>query len=126
MRVGQARKRDSNEPDIVKGMRKFGALVWQLSGPGVPDLLAHFGGRWYVLDVKSPKGKETPKQKESWQGRVPIVETLDEAIEVLCNRRTATANRQRGMNGEARKETVERQVENLAELGRRIARRRRS
>ncbi len=49
MRVGQARKRDWNEPDIVEALRKFGVRVWRLNGAGLPDLLCHYRGKWSVI-----------------------------------------------------------------------------
>jgi Holliday junction resolvase len=81
MRVGQQRKRDTSEAQIVKALRKIGVQVFAISGRGVPDLLTFHRGRWGVIEVKTKGGRLTDAQKNT---RVlapfPVVETVDEAI----------------------------------------------
>lgn len=58
-------------------LRQRGARVWYLSGAGLPDLLVLSFGVWYVLEVKSARGKPTALQiDQPW----PIVRTVDEAF----------------------------------------------
>jgi hypothetical protein len=80
MRVGQARRRDSNEPAIVAALRAVGAQVEQVSGPGAPDLVITFHSRSYAVEVKSLTGRRTPAQTVT---RYPIVRTVDEALAIL-------------------------------------------
>jgi hypothetical protein len=52
-----AKKRDENEPDIIRALEGVGALVLQLDHPsraGVPDLLVAFRGVYHLLEVKHP------------------------------------------------------------------------
>ncbi len=85
MRVGQNRKRDANEADIVAALRRVGARVWRLSGAGVPDLLISHKGRWHVLEIKKPRqGKLTDAQCNTralaW---FPVATTVDEALRAI-------------------------------------------
>lgn len=76
-RVGQARKRDANEPAIVDALRAVGAHVTAISGKGAPDLLVRFRGQLWGFEVKSGKGTRTEAQENTqW----PIVRTPDEAL----------------------------------------------
>lgn len=85
MRVGQTRKRDANEPEIVKALRKAGAMVWRLSGPGLPDLLVSHRGRWMVIEVKRPKqGRLTDAQCNTRAlAPFPVVSNISEALAVI-------------------------------------------
>lgn len=65
MRVGQSRRRDAVEPDIVEALRKVGAEVWRISGEGAPDLLVRFRNCLYACEVKSDRGSRTPAQEKS-------------------------------------------------------------
>ena len=85
-RVGQARKRDANEAQIVADLRAFGAEVMRISGPGLPDLFVEYRGRWTPLEVKSHTGGLTPLQAErATSGRppIPIVRTTAEALRAI-------------------------------------------
>lgn len=58
MRVGQARKRDANEPAIIHALEEIGVQVQQLSIPDFADLIAYHpreGVR--LLEVKNPMGR---------------------------------------------------------------------
>ena len=79
-RVGQTRRRDSNEAQIVEALRSVGATVTRISGPGAPDLLVSYRGRIYGLEVKSKAGRRTQAQEQSqW----PIVRTVEEALQAV-------------------------------------------
>lgn len=80
-RVGQARKRDANEPEIVRALEDIGCTVLRVSGPAVPDLLVHVRGRWLPIEVKAKGGKLTPAQEALYQhAPYPIVTSPDEAV----------------------------------------------
>ena len=69
-RVGQARKRDANEAQIVQALRQCGASVIRLSEPGVPDLLVLFQRRLLLMEIKTARGRATSAQdakaREGW------------------------------------------------------------
>lgn len=81
----RAAKIDTVQPEIVDGLLLLGYKLQSLSacGMGVPDLLVQKkDGTLALLEVKSPGGSITPQQKKwmAWWGRVPVVQTVDEAI----------------------------------------------
>jgi len=79
-------KRDANEPEIVKALRKHGATVQPLSVGGVPDLLVGYMGVNLLFEVKSDKGTLTEDQKvwhENWIGQKTIVHNPAEALVYL-------------------------------------------
>lgn len=83
-RVGQARKRDANEPAIVKALEAVGAHVTRLSGVGAPDVLVRFPaaswGNLYAFEIKTAKGKQTEAQIETqW----PIVRSIEDALQAI-------------------------------------------
>lgn len=80
MRVGQARKRDSNEAEIVKALRGQGVEVFHISGPGAPDLLVRFRRTLYGFEVKNLKGKRTKaQQRTQWQ----MIRTVSDALAAI-------------------------------------------
>lgn len=79
-RVGQARRRDANEADIVDALRQVGANVTPISGRGAPDILVRFQGRLYGFEIKGATGKRTEAQQDTqWQ----IVRSVDEVMKAL-------------------------------------------
>jgi len=86
-RVGQARRRDSNEAAIVQALRAIGAHVRQISAPGVPDLLVLYRGAVSLLEVKGIGGELTAAQvqlsREGWP--VILVRTPDQAVRVVVS-----------------------------------------
>lgn len=52
--MNYARRRDANEPAIVKALQAVGATVVKLTGSGQPDLLVGWRGKTYLLEVKDP------------------------------------------------------------------------
>jgi hypothetical protein len=90
----RARKRDDNEPDIVKALQAVGAVVHRLDETGVPDLMVGWGRRTHLLEVKcelGPRGgdrsKLTPDQvtwHQGWKGEpAVIVRTPIEALRAI-------------------------------------------
>jgi len=86
MRVGQARKRDANEPMIVDALKKAGVRVTKASIEGFPDLICYKSTHGVqLLEVKAPDGKLTPAQvkhtAEGWP--VVIVRSPADALAVF-------------------------------------------
>ena len=84
--MSYAKRTDANHKDICAALRKIGALVTDLSrvGGGVPDLLVAFRGRFYVLEIKTDKGKLNDLQA-AWHAKhegcyVFVVRSAEEAI----------------------------------------------
>lgn len=98
MRVGQARRRDAVEREIIEALRKVGADVFPISGPGAPDLLIRHRGRIVCLEIKGPSGKRTAAQVATqW----PIVRSVSDALEAVGIERSPdplTLNRDTGNN----------------------------
>lgn len=82
-------RRDANEGEIVDYLRSRGALVHQLSGPGLPDLLVGWCGRWLLLEVKRASNPPTAAQElflsVARRGGLPvhIIRSVPAAREVL-------------------------------------------
>lgn len=78
------RRRDANEADIVKALRRVGAVVELLSMHGAPDLLVGFRGVTYLLEVKTESGHLNKAQTDwarDWGGGcVHVVRTPIEAL----------------------------------------------
>ena len=79
---------DKNQASIVKALRQAGATVTLLSavGGGVPDLIAGFRKKNYLVEIKGDKGKLTPDQEvwhEEWKGQVAIVRTEEEGLKLI-------------------------------------------
>lgn len=89
----RAARVDANQSTIAEALRSCGATVQLIHavGKGCPDLLVGFGGVNLLLEVKdgskSPsKRKLTPDEAtwhEEWRGQVAIVESVEDAIELL-------------------------------------------
>lgn len=81
----RAPKRDKNEPEIIQALRQCGAMVTQLSGENVPDLLVIYQGQVVLIEVKSAKGKLQDGQSKwittaSEHGvTAHVIRTVDEA-----------------------------------------------
>lgn len=88
-----ARRADGNQPQIIEAMRSIGAVVQPLHtvGGGVPDLLVAFRNRTLVVEVKDPTKPKadrqlTPAQVKwhaMWTGEKHVVETAEQAVEIL-------------------------------------------
>ena len=92
-RVGQSRRRDGNEREIVDALCKAGVWVWRMNEKGLPDLLTFQASRdrWLPIEVKRHRSKRvqrndraatlTPAQRETYaMTTFPIVETVAEAL----------------------------------------------
>jgi hypothetical protein len=84
---------DRNQPEIVKGLRKFGATVLIVSQlKNCFDILVGYNGINYIVEIKDnllpPSRKRlTPgelKFKDSWNGgEYYKIETLEEIIKII-------------------------------------------
>lgn len=84
---------DANQAEIVAAIRACGGTVQHLHqvGRGCPDLLVGHRGRNLLVEVKD--GSKPPSKRrltadeqawhDSWNGHVSIVESIDDAIELL-------------------------------------------
>jgi Holliday junction resolvase len=82
MRVGQSRRRDSIEPEIVKALEAVGWEVTRISGKGAPDILVRkgAGSLAYGFEIKSGSGKRTEAQEATqW----PVIRSVSEALEAV-------------------------------------------
>ena len=79
-----AKQRDANEKEIVDALESIGCTVFRLDTP--VDLLVGYRARNYLIEVKAPKGRLTKTQQDfipAWKGQVRVLETVDEAIELV-------------------------------------------
>lgn len=94
-----AKRRDENEKEIVAALEKAGCAVVRLDMPC--DLLVSCRARpaynW-LIECKVPGGTLTPKQKDfvrDWPGQIRVVETAEEAIDLIRNSYESTPVRQK-------------------------------
>jgi len=84
-RVGQIRKRDSNEAQIVDALRRVGAHCLHLSDPGAPDLLVWYRKTLWLIEIKSAHGRATKAQTqrsgEGWP--IQTVRSPQDALAML-------------------------------------------
>lgn len=91
----QTHRTDSNQAAIVRALRQAGASVCSLAsvGGGCPDLLVGWAGANMLLEVKNMNGRGmrfTPEQRkfmDEWKGRIYIVTSPIQALDVLEGRR---------------------------------------
>ena len=80
-----AKKVDGNQQEIVDALRQIGCAVVVIGAP--VDLLVGYRARNFLLEVKRPGEKpRTEGQKRflaDWTGQVRVVESAEEAIEVV-------------------------------------------
>lgn len=80
---------DSNQAEIVRMLREFGASVWDLHTVGHgPDLLVGYGGKTFPMEVKTEGGKLTPAEiewRKNWRGNYYIIHSIEEAIQILID-----------------------------------------
>jgi len=73
-------KRDANEPEIFAELRAWGLSVCAMDLPA--DALIGYGGRSYLVEIKTPKGKLTGPQEtflSTWRGDHTILRTIADA-----------------------------------------------
>lgn len=78
----RAKRVDQNHGEIRETLRRCGWRILDVSDcAGLCDLLAHRGGELRMVEVKTAKGKLTPRQAEliaeGWP--IVIVRTIEEA-----------------------------------------------
>lgn len=86
-------KIDDNQPAIVEGLRKFGCSVQSLAniGKGCPDIVCGYRCVNFLFELKDPAKptsarKLTPDQEKwhsEWKGSIYVIETLEQAIEII-------------------------------------------
>ena len=86
-RLARAKKRDANEPEIVKALRDIGCEVELLDDP--LDLLVGYRGENFLIEVKGKDGKWTSAQEDfipKWTGKLAVVRTPEQAIGVVTGK----------------------------------------
>jgi hypothetical protein len=91
MGYSRVKRTDHNQAEIAQALRALGASVAILAGVGggVPDLLVGWRGQNYLLEVKNLDGRgkrltlAEREFHETWRGQASIVESVDQAIELL-------------------------------------------
>ena len=79
-----AKRRDANESEIVDALTAAGYDVLRIDTPC--DLVVGWQAHNIFLEVKGPGGRLTPEQKKfhaRWPGQIAVVETAEEALEVV-------------------------------------------
>ena len=74
------KQRDENEPEIIDYFERCGFSVYRLDQP--TDLLIGYNKRNYLVEVKMPDGKLTPKQERftgSWKGQWIVISSIEDA-----------------------------------------------
>lgn len=87
----RAKKTDTVQGKIVQGLRDLGFHVEIIShvGHGWPDIVVPHGGFNWFFEIKSPKGRLTPAQKEfhsTWSplGQIDVIRSVEDAIEIMA------------------------------------------
>lgn len=85
-----AKRTDSNQAEIVRMLRDFGASVTDLHevGHGCPDIIVGYGGVTYPMEIKSAGGQLTEDEynwQQNWRGNYHIIHNIEEALQVLCD-----------------------------------------
>lgn len=75
-------QRDENEPDIKEAYDHAGVLYESVNIPGLGDLIAQYNGKTFLVEIKMPKGKLTPAQKEKREKGwiIVLARTPEEAL----------------------------------------------
>jgi len=79
-------RRDQNERIIIQALRAAGASVHQLTGRDTPDLVVGYGGRNYMMEVKSARRRPSQGQRafsDNWRGQVCVVQSPEQAIAII-------------------------------------------
>lgn len=89
----RAARTDANHAEIIKGLRRCGCSVWDTSGlgQGFPDIVCGRSGYNWLFEIKD--GNKPPSARKltvaekaffaTWKGAVCVVNSLDEAIEMI-------------------------------------------
>jgi len=81
-------RRDSNHAAIKQTLLDCGVTVFDTAdvGGGFPDLVCGRHGRTYLLEIKSPGGKERPGQlaaRTAWRGHWVVCRSVAEALAAI-------------------------------------------
>lgn len=81
-------KVDTNQPEIVRQLRKCGVSVRSTAnlGSGFPDIVCGNGGENYLFEIKQPGKKLTSMEEdfhEGWRGQVDVIECYRDALKVM-------------------------------------------
>lgn len=86
-------RKDSNHKEIIQAFRDLGATVADTAslGSGFPDCVVGLRGCNILVEIKDgslppSKRKLTPdelKFHESWLGRVVVINSVDEAVDLI-------------------------------------------
>jgi hypothetical protein len=80
-------RRDANEVEIVSALELVGARVWRLNKPF--DLIVGWGGRLFMLEVKTATGKLKAEQLRELDRchadglPVAVVRTVSDALQAI-------------------------------------------
>ena len=84
---------DSNQPQIVKALRKVGAEVTITSalGCGFPDIVVSFRSNWYMVEIKDgdkvPSAQKLTPEEAEWHSKqmapVFVVNSVESALAML-------------------------------------------
>jgi Holliday junction resolvase len=88
-------RKDSNHKEIIQALRDLGATVFDTAqlGSGFPDCVAGMKGKNVLIEIKDgslppSKRKLTPDEQkfhDTWRGYVVVINSVDEAIELIKN-----------------------------------------
>ena len=88
-------RKDGNHKEIIQAFRDLGATVFDTAslGSGFPDCVVGMRGNNVLVEIKDgslppSKRKLTPDELKfhaTWQGKVVIINNIDEAIELIKN-----------------------------------------
>jgi Holliday junction resolvase len=84
---------DTNQPEIVKALRKVGAEVTITSalGGGFPDIVVSHQGNWYMVEIKDgdkvPSAQKLTPEEAEWHSKqkapVYVINNVDAALAML-------------------------------------------
>jgi hypothetical protein len=81
-----AARKDANQKEIVKGLRRIGASVEVINKKGFTDLVVGWRKVNYLMEVKTDEGNLTEDQEKwhaEWKGQKAIVRNLGQAYAVI-------------------------------------------
>jgi Holliday junction resolvase len=58
----RAARRDKNERALIQAFAELGVTCTKLSGEGLPDLLCAYRSRWWLVEIKTARGRLEPAQ----------------------------------------------------------------
>lgn len=84
-RQAYAKKRDLNEPEIIKALKKAGCTV---KTTNFVDIVVGHRGFNYLFEIKNPEGKNNIEESQqdlldNWRGQYDIIHTAEDALLIL-------------------------------------------